>query len=274
MKFKSSNMNQSSPNQRINADPQQRRCAPLLWAGYSRRQASQATMPRSVALFALALLLLAPVAFWPMYVSKDWSAVDRYTHAHAVLGTLWLLVLIAQPLLISRGFRAAHRISGRAAMFIAVGFVVSGFLLTHFRVSRMPADVFAKEGIYIFLPLAMALLFAVACALGFRWRQSTPVHARFMLTTALMLVDPLLARLMFFYLPPLPSDNLYQGISFTLIAIVMALLVRSLPAQVNGRSAYRNYCLGTVTTFVLFFAVPHTAAWLAFVHWFRALPLT
>jgi hypothetical protein len=77
-----------------------------------------------------------------------------------------------------------------------------------------------------------------------------------------------------FYLPPPPSDDLYQGTPFTLIAVVMALLAASLPTHAAGRTAYRNYCLGTVSTLALFFAVPHTSAWLAFVNWFRALPLT
>lgn len=95
-----------------------------------------------------------------------------------------------------------------------------------------------------------------------------------MLTTALLLVDPVLARIMFFYFPPLPSESLYQGITFTSIAVVMAFLVRSLPNSANGRAWYRNYCLGTVATFALFFVVPHTSAWRAFVLWFRALPLT
>ena len=62
--------------------------------------------------------------------------------------------------------------------------------------------------------------------------------------------------------------------TFTLIAVVMAFLVKSLPTHVAGRTAYRNYCLATVSTLALFFAIPHTSAWFAFVNWFRALPLT
>lgn len=231
-------------------------------------------MPRYVALFALSLLLLASLAFWPMYLSRGWSAIDRYTHAHALLGSLWLLVLVIQPLLILRGHRSAHRISGRVFLFIALAFVVSGVLLTHFRVSRMPEEVFAREGLYIYLPLAVALLFAAACGLGLHWRRSAAVHARFMVTTALLLLDPVLGRIMFFYFPRLPSEDLYQGITFTLIAVVMALLARSLPISANGRTWYRNYCLGAMATLALFFVVPHTGAWLAFVLWFRALPLT
>lgn len=209
-----------------------------------------------------------------MYLSKSWAAIDLYTHAHAALGALWLLILIVQPVLILRGYRLAHRITGRTSLLVALGFVLSGLLLTHFRVSRMTEAAFAKEGIHIYLPLAVAALFAVACVMGFRWRKSAAVHARFMLSTALLLVDPVLARIMFFYLPRLPSDDLYQGITFTLIAVAMALLVNSLPAHVPGRTWYRNYCLGTVATFATFFAVPYSAAWLAFVNWFRLLPLT
>lgn len=231
-------------------------------------------MPGTVPLLTFTLLLLAFVAFWPLYLSKNWVAIDGYTHAHALLGTLWLLVLIVQPLLIRRGHRAAHRAIGRASLFVAFAFVVSGLLLTQFRVSRMSAEAFEREGIYIYLPLAVALLFAVACGLGVRWRHSAQVHARFMVSTALLLIDPVLARIMFFYLPPLPSENFYQGITFTLIAVVMAVLVTSLPASAKGRTWYRNYCLGAVGTLALFFAVPYTAAWHAFVQWFRETPLT
>ena len=231
-------------------------------------------MPQFVASFTIALLLLSTVAFWPMYLSKRWAAMDLYTHAHAVLGVLWLLILCVQPLLILRGHKLIHRIVGRASMFVAFGFVISGVLLTHFRVSRMAEAQFVKEGFEIYLPLAIASLFAVACALGVRWRSSTPVHARFMVSTALLLVDPVLARVMFFYLPRLPSEQLYQAITFTLIAIAMVLLVRSLPAQVRGRTWYRNFCLGAVLALALYFAIPYIGVWLAFVNWFRALPLT
>ena len=107
-----------------------------------------------------------------------------------------------------------------------------------------------------------------------------PIYSRatsgigFCLGFLLLLLDPVLARIMFFYLPRLPLDALYQAVTFTLIAAVMILLVSSLPPQTPGRTWYRNYCLVTVATLALFFAVPHTGPWLAFVNWFRVLPLT
>ncbi len=67
-----------------------------------------------------------------------------------------------------------------------------------------------------------------------------------MVSTALLLVDPVLARLMFFHLP----------------------------AGVAGRVAFRNFCVGTVAVLMLFFVLPLTGAWAAFTLWFRAVPLT
>jgi uncharacterized membrane protein YozB (DUF420 family) len=221
-----------------------------------------------------ALLVFAAAAFWPMYLSQNWAGIDRYTHAHAAFGALWMAILVVQPVLIRLGYRFAHRTTGWVALFVAVGFVISGLLLTHFRVSRLTEAAFAKEGIYIYLPLSVAVLFAIACGLGFVWRKSAAVHARFMLSTALLLVDPVLARLMFFHLPPLPSNHFYQGVSFSLIAAVMVYLANSLPRAAPGRSAYRNYGLAAAVVLGLFFAVPYTGAWLLFVNGFRALPLT
>jgi hypothetical protein len=56
-------------------------------------------MQRAVALLAQSLLMLAFAASWPMYLSKSWSAIDRYTHVHAFSGTLWLLAPVVQRLL-------------------------------------------------------------------------------------------------------------------------------------------------------------------------------
>jgi uncharacterized membrane protein YozB (DUF420 family) len=231
-------------------------------------------MSRFLGLLTLALVVLATLAFWPQYLSKSFAGIDGYTHAHAVLGTAWLLVLIAQPLLIRRGFRSAHRIVGRVALVVAAAFVVSGVLLAHFKLGRLSEEAFAEEGIYVYLPLSVALLFGLACALGYGFRQSVAVHARFMASTALLLIDPVVSRVLYFYFPPLPSLDLYQGSTFVVIAIALTLLVRSLPPAAKGRNGYRNYCLAAGAILALYFVVPYTRPWLAFVEWFRAVPLT
>lgn len=230
-------------------------------------------MPIRLSLAALALLALAPFAFWPAYLSKP-EAADAYTHAHAALGTCWLLLLFAQPLLIKASLRSPHRLLGRIGVLVGAAFVVSGVLLAHRSVARMGLEAFAREGSFVYLPLAMATMFAMALVLAVRWRHVAAAHGRFMAATALPLLDPLFARLLFFHAPPLPAQALYQVPAFALsIAIVVALLV-SLPAASPARRSFRRFSAGVAILLLGFFVVPHTAQWHSFAGWFRALPMT
>lgn len=227
-------------------------------------------MPIRLALAALALLALAPFAFWPAYLSKL-TAADGYTHAHAVLGTCWLLLLVAQPLLVHASLRTGHRLLGRIGVACGAAFFVSGLLIAQRSVARMSAEQFAREGRFVYLPLAMAAIFGVALLLAVRWRHAAPVHARFMAATALALLDPLFARLLFFHAPPLRWEALYQAPAFGLSLAALAAMLRSLPAGSPGRGAFGRFSAGAAAVLLGFFVVPHTAPWLAFATWLRTL---
>ena len=230
-------------------------------------------MPLRLSLAALALLALSPFAFWPAYLSKLGSA-GAYTHAHAVLGTCWLLLLGVQPLLITASLRSSHRFLGRIGVLVGAAFVVSGILIAHRSVARMNLDQFAREGRFVYLPLAMAAIFAIALLLAVMWRRSAAAHGRFMAATALPLLDPLFARLLFFYAPPLPAEALYQVPAFALsIAVIVAMLV-SLPATSPARRSFQYFSAGVTALLLGFFVIPHTTRWQSFAAWFRELPVT
>jgi hypothetical protein len=219
------------------------------------------------------LLALAPFAFWPAYLSKL-STADAYTHAHAALGTCWLILLVAQPLLIRASLRSSHRLLGLIGLLVGAAFFVSGLLIAHRSIARMSLDQFARDGRFVYLPLAMAAIFAIALLLAVLWRHSAAAHGRFMAATALPLLDPLFARLLFFYAPPLPAEALYQVPAFTLsIAIIVAMLV-SLPATSPARRPFQYFSASVAAILLGFFVVPHTSAWQSLAAWFRALPVT
>jgi len=230
-------------------------------------------LPLLLSISAVALLALAAVAFWPGYLSKL-GAADRYTHAHAVLGTCWLLLLAAQPLLIIARRRPWHRVLGRIGVLVGASFVISGILVAHRSVARMGVDQFAREGRHVYLPLAMAGIFALALLLAVAWRRTPSLHGRFMSATALPLLDPLFARLLFFYAPALPAESLYQVPAFAASAAILVALLVSLPAASGGRSSFLYFSLSVAVLLLGFFVLPHTPAWLAFAAWFRALPVT
>lgn len=233
-----------------------------------------APLPAPIAAVAGLLLVLAFGAFWPMYLSKPFVAVDRYTHTHAAIGLAWMLVLVTQPLAIRHARPALHRALGRVAVFVAPAFVISGVLLAHFRFAAMDEPTLLKEAFFLYLPLHTAALFALAAGLGFHYRRTTALHARFMGATALLLVDPVVVRLLVFYLPALPGETTYQFITFGLADVAFVALVLCFrPKAVDARPLWLFFG-AMLMAHGLWFTLAPTPAWLAFARWFRALPLT
>jgi hypothetical protein len=237
---------------------------------FAQGRPAYGALPIGLALSAVGLLLLAVIAFWPQYLSK-FSTANAYTHVHAVLGALWLSVLIAQPLLIRARRLRLHRFIGRSACLIGGAFVLSGVLLAHYSAGRMSDEDFAREGFSLYLPLVMALIFATAVTLGVAWRRVPAVHARFMACSALPLLDPVFARILFFYFPPLPALPLHQMPAFVMVGAILFLLWRTLPARAPGRRAFRDFGVFVMLAFAAFFATPYSDAWFGFVHWFRSI---
>lgn len=220
---------------------------------------------------ALLLLVLSGLAFWRPYLSAP-HAAGAYVHAHAMLGVAWLLLMVAQPLLIRASMRAAHRLVGRIGAALGGVFVLSGVLVAQRSLARMEAEQFAHEGGFVYLPLVMAALFAAALTMALVWRASPAIHSRFMAATLLPLLDPVIARLLYFYGPPLPHERLYQVPAFSLIALALTLLARSLPRRVPGRTGFITFVVGALIALAGFFVIPGTGPWLQLVAWFRALP--
>jgi len=222
---------------------------------------------------ALLLLSLAGLAFWPGYLSRI-QAADRYTHAHAILGTSWLLLLVVQPWLVKISRRSWHRRVGRIGLLVGASFFVSGVLMAHRSLARMTPEQFSREGRFVYLPLAMAGIFALALLMAVAWRSAPAIHGRFMAATALPLLDPLLARLVYFYAPPLPAESLHQVPAFLLVGAILFWMSASLPDTARGRDALRHFSWTVVALLLGFFIVPHAAGWDSFTSWFRALPIT
>jgi hypothetical protein len=163
--------------------------------------------------FAATLIALSVIAFWPRYLSQPFATIDRYTHVHAAAASLWLLLLIAQPLLIRARRLDLHRVLGRVSYGRAPAIVVSSVLLAHARFKVMDAAAFEAEAAALYLPLFSAVLFSLAYGLAVVHRRAAALHARLMVCTALVLIDPVVGRTLAFHFPPLPNVLLYQAIT-------------------------------------------------------------
>jgi hypothetical protein len=121
----------------------------------------------------------------------------------------------------------------------------------------------------------MFLVFLLAYVLAIVHRKDQALHSRYMLCTGLALVDPIVARLLDYYLIAedgwFANAHLEQAVSYLLsLTILGALMVRERD-QMRGRAAF-PVMLGAVTiAYGLWFVLAPSALWLRFAHWFAAV---
>jgi hypothetical protein len=169
------------------------------------------------AFFALALL-----AFWPTYLSQPRSS-SAYTHLHAATAAAWMILLVAQSWAIGAKRVALHRAFGKASYALAPVMIISILLLAHDRIAHAPADLYPLQTYILWLQISLAALFALSYGLAIWTRRSVARHSRFMVCTALTLVDPVVIRLMF-WADPTPDWN-YQWFTFGLTDLVFLVLI-------------------------------------------------
>ncbi len=219
------------------------------------------------------LLALALAAFWPLYLSKLGQPIDPYTHAHAVAMTAWMLLLIVQPVLIRRGHRALHRSLGMLSGILVVVLVLAGLLLANQRFKAMSDDAFAGAYFTFYLPVSTLVQFLVAYGLGIWYRRRRALHGRFMLSTMIAGLDPIFARLAFFYIPGI-SETAPTYISYGLIDALLLWLIWRDRNATEGRVVFPAMGAMALVQQAGAFTLARTETFRAFADWYRHLPLT
>ena len=95
-----------------------------------------------------------------------------------------------------------------------------------------------------------------------------------MIATGLVMVDPVIGRALFFYLPTLPGALTYQAITFSLELAVLAWLAVRPPMPTAMRRTFLRGIVVFPLVHVGWFTFAQVARWHAFATWFRSLPLT
>ncbi|HEY5723131.1 MAG TPA: hypothetical protein VIT45_12490 [Allosphingosinicella sp.] len=178
-------------------------------------------LARSWKYFA-AFFALALVAFWPTYLSQP-RASSAYTHLHAATAAAWMILLVAQSWAIGARRVALHRAFGKASYLLAPLMILGILLLAHDRIRGISGEAYAIQTYIVWLQLSLAFLFALSYGLAIWTRRSVARHSRFMVCTALTLVDPVVIRLMF-WADPTPDWN-YQWATFGLTDLIFLVLI-------------------------------------------------
>lgn len=232
----------------------------------------QVNFSRSGPYFAV-LFLVALVAFWPTYLSLGFSASGFYIHLHAFTAAVWMLMLVAQPVAIRKRRLSLHRLIGRISYLLAPLVLVSIVLLAHSRIKGLEAEAYSIQTYVLYLQASLAVLFGLSYAMAIYTRHTAALHVRFMICTALTLIDPVVIRLMF-WIDPTPGWN-YQWFTFGLTDLLLVALIWLERHSRAGRRVFP----AMLAVFVLaqipaLFSLTEAPLWQSFARWFAALPLT
>ena len=223
---------------------------------------------RSAAPFFVVLVLLAIPAFWPSYLHPKSVEADFHVHLHGIAMLLWSAMLVAQPWLIHAGKWKLHRQLGKVSYGLAPLVVVSTLLLARYRLTQA----YPPEQLYfLYVQLGLIALFAIAYTQAIRYRKSPAVHARYMVCTALTLVDPIVARLLDICCGIEPP--LLQAITYAMVdAILLCLWNRDRRLGSNAK-VFPGMLAAFIVVEIPTFILPGLPAWHAFAKWYAALPL-
>jgi len=214
-------------------------------------------------------LLLALLAFWPTYLSQP-RASSPYTHFHAATAAAWMLLLVAQSWAIGARRVGQHKAFGKASYALAPLVLVSMLLLAHSRIQGLPGEAYAIQTYILYLQVSLAVLFGLSYGLAIWNRRSVALHSRFMICTALTLVDPVVIRLVF-WLDPTPEWN-YQWLTFGLTYLVLVILIWLERGNRAGRAVFP----AMLAVFILaqmpaLLGWTEGPLWQGFARWFAAL---
>ena len=237
----------------------------------------------------LILIVLAFVGFYTSYLLVIFQPKAAIIHIHFTLLTLWMLMLIAQPLLIKYKKLSIHRLLGRISYVLVPLVLISSFLmirnsyyrdmnalrqeavlgLNHLNDNQILQQI-AKDTALPFIWFSWFFLFYSLAIIN---RRKSNIHARYMVATALSLLGPIIDRIVdrivfkIEMLEKLVTNIPFYSIAFLLADFLIALLLlkdykNKLPTKTLWTSLL-IYIIGQV----LFFTVPQTQVWQHIVAW-------
>jgi uncharacterized membrane protein YozB (DUF420 family) len=126
--------------------------------------------------------------------------VPAIVHVHAGVFLCWLVLFVAQTLLVVRGRVQAHMRLGQAGLALAGTMLVTG-LATAIDAARaghtgIPGVEFPDPQGFMLLNVASIVVFSLLVAAGWWWRRSPQAHKRLMLAATMAgLMPPGISRL-------------------------------------------------------------------------------
>lgn len=216
---------------------------------------------------AIAVVITVFAGFARTYYLRPYFGTPALTpllHLHGIVFTSWLMLFLAQTVLVAANRTRIHRRLGVAGAVIAVLVVLVGTATAIIRAKQGAAPPGGPSPLaFLTIPLGDMLVFASLIGAGFYFRLRADVHKRLMLLATIAILPAATARLPFAFIQQV-GPLAFFGLAdlFILVCLLYDLVAR--------KRFHRATVLGGLLIVVsqpLRLMIAGTQAWLAVATW-------
>lgn len=227
-----------------------------------------ARVSRSFVMVVAALTaVLVFVGFAPTYYLKglfEAPALGTYVHVHGLIFSTWVIVFLAQTMLVAQRRIAWHRRLGSAAAVLVAAMLVSGLYTAITSAQRGHSPIPAIPPLaFLAVPVFDIVIFAILAGAGLVLRRRTDAHRRFMTLATIAILSPAIARLPFEFI------RAYGPLAFFTLEdlFLVACFVYDWRTERRIHWATITGALLIVVSQPSRLVVAQTDAWMAFAGW-------
>ena len=179
--------------------------------------------------FFLSFIVFVALGFYYPYFSlfPGFASVTRVVHIHAAALLLWVVILIAQPLLITNQKFRAHRFIGKLTYFLMPIIIISsvGVLRQQYEesIAQKISPLVSFETLYTSATELLCIMIFYSLAIYNIRRGNTASHMRYMISLALVFIPPSFGRTLGYWLY---MKQIYTyNISIVLCILILIILI-------------------------------------------------
>jgi hypothetical protein len=154
---------------------------------------------KNIVYFFGVIALITFIGFYKKYFSlaPAFPGLLNIHHYHAIALTIWLGMLIIQPILIVKNKMNAHRLIGNFSYILVPLMFVSMILVYHNQYLRMVSEGKSETETlaFVFSPMTDAIPFVIFYLLAIFNKRVTARHMRYMISTGIVVGGPGLGRI-------------------------------------------------------------------------------
>ncbi len=211
------------------------------------------TAYRNLSYLFIALLLISIAGFFQTYIVLFPHFTGKVTahHFHGFVLLLWIVLLIAQPVLIRAKRVDLHRLLGKASYGLVLLMVYSILLVTRVQYQRGVTENSPREQIMygLYMSFVDLVSFLTLYGLAMWYRKKPPVHMRYIIACSVIFFNPAFGRINVIHFGMAPEFGVFMSYVYC-DAILLGFLVYDL----IKRKPYQPYLYAFV-----FLLICHTS---------------